>query len=329
MGWFSRWFGTKPQTRPAAAIPAKPASAASAPTDPTAPRSAPVASTFTSSVSATFAPATFSLPASDAATAVPVTITSVTLGSTNFAPASAIATAAQATVALSVLADLLRERGHVVTVGDGMLDVEGFVLRPWLDGIDDGNGLCRSYTQIAASHPQLGDEPIVEYQFGHGNDTGEALRRGFENWYMLDFVVLLDALRETPQHCKTMSWSADEAKDPSTGTPLSPCSYRVLFGPIHHFLGDPSRLAEGEDPGFCPCCLFTQSMDAFRPLLSQGRLIPARLFVSRQADGEIAADCRINGEDYAPVRDALARWAGEWTDRGLEWRKQYVIAQPV
>lgn len=324
MGWFSRWFGTKSPATPAAANAAESVPASSASAKSTASASAP-----TASVSTTLDPVTFSLPAYDAATAVTVTITSVTLGSTTFAPASTIATAAQASVALSVLADLLREQGHVVTAGDGMLEVEGFVLRPWLDGIDDANGLCRSYTQIAASHPQLGDEPIVEYQFGHGDDTGQALRRGFENWYMLDFVVLLDALRETPQHCKTMSWSAGEAKDPSTGAPLSPCSYRVLFGPIHHFLGDPSRLAEGEDPGFCPCCLFTQSMEAFRPLLSQGRLIPTRLFVSRQADGEIAADCRINGEDYAPVRDALARWAGEWTDRGLEWRKQYVIAQPL
>ncbi|WP_257388871.1 DUF6348 family protein [Tahibacter caeni] len=237
--------------------------------------------------------------------------------------------ATEAAAALPVLADLLREHGHAVTVGDATLGVEGFVLSLRLDGMENRNGHCRSDTQIAASHPQLGDTPIVEYQFGYGVDAEQALRRGFENWYLLDFVVLLDALHETPQRCQTMSWSADPANDPTTGAPTPPRNYRVLFGPVHHFLDDPSRLAEGEDPGFCDCCLFTRSLDAFKALLLQGRLIPARLFVMRQANGETDADCRINGEDYAPVREALARWAGDWTDRGLEWRKQYVIAQPV
>lgn len=324
MGWFSRWFGTKSPATPTTPAPADPMPASTTAAQSTAP-----AQTSTTSVSTAFAPVTFSLPASDASTAVPVRLTSVTVGSTNFAPATATATATETAAALSALADLLRENGHVVTPGDAALEVDGFVLRPWLDGIENGNDRCRSYTRIAASHPRLGAEPIVEYQFGYGVDTAQALRRGFENWYQLDFVVLLDALRETPLHCKILSWSADEAKDPATGAPLSPGNYRVLLGPIQHFLGDPSRLAEGEDPGFCPCCLFTQSLAAFRPLLMQGRLIPTRLFVSRQDDGEIHADCRINGADYAPVRDELARWAGEWTDRGLEWRKQYVIAQPV
>lgn len=231
--------------------------------------------------------------------------------------------------ALSALAMLLREQGHAVRADGAVLEVEGFVLRVVLDGLRNENGTWRSYTQIAASHPRLGDAPIVEYQFGYGDDAEQSLRRGFDGWYALDFVVLLDAQRETPQRCQVMHWSTDKAKDPATGTPLSARSYRVLFGPVQHFLGDPSRLADGEDPGFCDCCLFTQSLDAFIPLLQEGRLIPARLFVAREADGATTADCRINGEDYAPVRDALQRWAGQWTDRGFEWRKQYVIAQPV
>jgi hypothetical protein len=41
------------------------------------------------------------------------------------------------------------------------------------------------------------------------------------------------------------------------------------------------------------------------------------------------ADCRVNGEDYGPGREALLRHIATWPDRGVEFRKQFVIMQTV
>lgn len=81
---------------------------------------------------------------------------------------------------------------------------------------------------------------------------------------------------------------------------------------------------------FCPCCLFTQSLEAFLPLLEgDTRMLGIRLFATRDAAGEIAADCRINGVDFPEGAACLRRYAATWPAyAGLEFRKQYVVVFP-
>ncbi len=231
---------------------------------------------------------------------------------------------------LRVLETVLREEGHVVEYGQDSLQISGLQVSVQLHDVYRDGANQRSVTQTFVTHERFGSKPLIEYQFGAGADTDEALRNGFRLWCQLDLVVLIDALRDTPETCRYMSWDAsDVAKPMPDGGERPPHNYRVLFGPIQHFLADPGRLAPDEDPGFCPCCLFTQSFNAFLPLLREGGLIPARLFVARDANGEATADCRINGEEYPPVQKSLKHWVEKWQDRGFEWRKQYVLAVPI
>ena len=54
-----------------------------------------------------------------------------------------------------------------------------------------------------------------------------------------------------------------------------------------------------------------------------------RLYAARDENGEPQADCRINGEDWEPGKEALRDYAGTWTPAGYEFRKQYVVLQTV
>jgi len=49
--------------------------------------------------------------------------------------------------------------------------------------------------------------------------------------------------------------------------------------------------------------------------------------VSRDTEGHIEADCRVNGVDRPEGAAALMRYAKTWPDRGFEYRKQYVGIQ--
>ena len=251
---------------------------------------------------------------------------------TSAAPTAPIEAPAEAAppAELLALAAALREEGHdVETRADG-LQVAGFRVNAVLHETLPQGENQRCNTQTIVVHPQLGAEPIVEFQFGIGANAHEAMLNGFRVWCQLDFVVLLDAVRDTPETCQYMTWNSANAAEPAMAAANRlPGSYRVLFGPIQHFLADPSRLGEDEDPGFCPCCLFTESLQAFLPRLEQGGILPARLFVARDAEGRPIADCRINGDEYAPVQQALMEWTAKWAERGFEWRKQYVIALPI
>lgn len=239
-------------------------------------------------------------------------------------------TATDAPQPLRALETVLREEGHAVESCENGLQVACLHVSVQLhDDYRDGANQ-RSVTQTFVAHERFGSKPLIEFQFGAGCDTDEAMRNGFRLWCQLDLVVLTDALHDTPETCQYMTWNASDAAKPMPdGGDRPPRDYRVLFGPIQHFLADPTRLAPDEDPGFCPCCLFTESLNAFLPLLREGGLVPARLFVARDANGEATADCRINGEEYPPVQESLKHWVEKWPDRGFEWRKQYVLAMPI
>ena len=94
---------------------------------------------------------------------------------------------------------------------------------------------------------------------------------------------------------------------------------------VAHYAESPAPAQDEEHP-FCPCCLFTNSLDAFHGILRDGGYAAIRLYAARDANGEISADCRVNGEDYPAGQQALAEYVGTWPQRGFEFRKQLVIA---
>ena len=136
----------------------------------------------------------------------------------------------------------------------------------------------------------------------------------------LDLPVLLDALRSKPENCTILEFEIP-AKD---GVPAQ--KRRVVLGPVSHLVTRPAE-GEAEEHPFCPCCLFTRSGEVLKPKILDGRFYGVRLFAMRGQDGAPGADCRLNGEDWEPGKNALIEYVKSWPDRGVEFRKQYVIIQ--
>ena len=49
----------------------------------------------------------------------------------------------------------------------------------------------------------------------------------------------------------------------------------------------------------------------------------------RDEQGQITSDCRINGIDYEPGKTTLCKYAEQWPDAGVEYRKQYIVIHTV
>ena len=108
----------------------------------------------------------------------------------------------------------------------------------------------------------------------------------------------------------------------------------VFYGSVLSYPNvDAEKLkARGIDPDpyideFCPCCLFTNSMEAFDDQIKDTEKNYAiRLFAMKDANGEIKADCRINGEEYPQAEEYLKKYASTWKDCDIvKFRKQYII----
>ena len=84
-----------------------------------------------------------------------------------------------------------------------------------------------------------------------------------------------------------------------------------------------------EEHPFCPCCLLTKSFEAFRELIEGNGFYGLRLFAARDAEGELQADCRVNGDDWDKGAQALREYARTWPEAGYEFRKQYVVLQSI
>jgi hypothetical protein len=80
---------------------------------------------------------------------------------------------------------------------------------------------------------------------------------------------------------------------------------------------------------FCPCCLLTNSFEAFRSLIEDDGFYGLRLFAARGGDDKPMADCRVNGDDWEEGAQALRAYANLWRPAGIEFRKQYVVLQSV
>jgi hypothetical protein len=241
---------------------------------------------------------------------------------------------------VELLASVLRERGFEVLEQRPALEVVNgdFVLLPQLAYIQplEKSGV-RTATTIQFHHPTLVPGGCFEYQHATGDNLQSAFRSGFDQWSQMDFVTLLDSLREKPTSCTSLRLEYPTLD----GTPG--ILRRAVLGPFVHFEEVP-RLSDREVPsrnetasegavcngdGFCPCCLLTRSFEAFKKHIESDRFYGVRLYAGRNREGVPMADCRVNGEDWEEGAAALRRYALTWPEAGFEFRKQYFVLQSL
>jgi hypothetical protein len=224
---------------------------------------------------------------------------------------------------------VLERRGHAVTRHDTWLEHRAtkFTFRPRLTELHRmKDGGVRSVSTITTSHPELAPNGIFEFQHATGEDAVIALYRGFDDWAQLDLVVLMDAERDEPEHCATFELTYP----PREG--MAPLHRRALLGPVVHFAPGAAAVAGGskeDDHSFCPCCLLTNTFEAFRPLAEGDGFFGVRLVAVRDQTGSPQADCRVNGEDWEVGAQALRDYVNRWPQSGYELRKQYVVLQDL
>ena len=219
------------------------------------------------------------------------------------------------------LAGTLKGLGHEATVMGDWVEAGGFSLLPQVVNVEplDSAGV-RTSTTLQISHASLIPAGIFEYPIASGTDVRDSFAKGFRSWAEFDLPVFLDALRDEAKTCMVMQMTPG-----SESTSVLPPDRRLIFGPTLQMAQNPETIRGDHD--FCPCCLFTNSISAFDELLRDQNFHGVRLFVSRDAEGRIEADCRVNGIDRPEAAAALASYAKTWPDRGFEYRKQYVCIQ--
>ncbi len=219
------------------------------------------------------------------------------------------------------LAATLKALGHEATARGDWVEFGEFSLLPQVVNVEPmENSGVKTQSTIQVAHASLFRAGIFEYQHSSGTDIRDSFAKGFKSWADLDLPVFLDAQRARPATCMVM-----EMKPGVESKSVLPPDRRVIFGPTLQMAQNPEVIAGEHD--FCPCCLFTNSIDAFDDLLRDGNFYGVRLFVSRENTGLIKADCRVNGVDRPEGTAALKRYARTWPDRGFEYRKQYVCIQ--
>ena len=214
-----------------------------------------------------------------------------------------------------------RRDGNTLTLTES-----GFAISPVLVSFkptDDGGSQTTTVTRVR--HPTLIPDGLFEYQHSTGNSLADALAKGFDQWGQTDLAALLDALDEKPSRCTRMEMSMPAtAERPERHR-------RIVLGPVSHLAihaPPPEPAADGEH-SFCPCCLLTKSFEAFQDQVRADGTFGIRLFAMRNADGTASADCRVNGAEYEPGKIALRQYVQSWPDRGVEFRKQYVVVRSI
>lgn len=185
------------------------------------------------------------------------------------------------------------------------------------------DGRVRTCTKIVAWHAVYFPQGIAEYQHALAATEEAAIADGLTQWANMDLVVLLDATRDVPRDCTVieMNTAADEAN--------ATARYRqVILGPVAHLATLPAPKKKEAHP-FCPCCLFTESIQTFHDVLQSDQFYGVRLFASRDHQQVAAADCRVNGQDFPAAVESLVHYAEQWPQRGLEFRKQFIVIRSV
>lgn len=227
-----------------------------------------------------------------------------------------------------VAAAALTEQGHALERRTNDLDLcgTGYLLMPRLLNVEEkDDGGFQTSSIVRFTHPDLFPDGAFEYQHATGDTLTESLKSGFSQWARMDFPTLLDTLSDAPRASSfmEMAWPAPDGR--------GELKRRLVLGPTGHLAQRPDAVTEGEEPEhpFCPCCLTTNCLDAFQEYLQSDRTYGLRLYAARMANGEVSADCRINGEEFEAGKAALRKYAATWPDRGLELRKQYVVIRSI
>ena len=225
---------------------------------------------------------------------------------------------------LAALAAVLKAQGLKFMRGEAHLQLENeLFVRPQIVIVRPGdNGSVNTTTTIEVNHPKLCPNGTFEYQHGIGNSVEDSLKKGFAGWVDCDLPVFADAVREKVKTCMTIQM------DPNRDTSILAQHRQVILGPPLHAKIWTTADAPDEH-GFCPCCLFTNSIEAFRDHLQGNEFHGIRLYASRDANGAAVADCRINGLDWAPGAAALLKYVTTWPERGFEYRKQFVAIRTL
>lgn len=220
------------------------------------------------------------------------------------------------------LAATLQSLGHPASVRQDWVELEsGFSLLPQIVNVEPMHeGGVNTVTTIQIAHPSLVPGGVFEFQHASGEDLHQSLVDGFKSFVELDLPVFLDAMGDTAKDCTYMMMTPGRETESAPGA-----DRRLVFGPPLQMVQKAAPAAAAHD--FCPCCLFTNSLPAFDELVKDPAFYAIRLFVSRDAEGKIEADCRVNGVDCPSGAEALVNYAKSWPDRGLEYRKQYVCIQ--
>ena len=227
---------------------------------------------------------------------------------------------------LASLAEVLRRGRYRFSVKERWITLtNGLVLLPQVASFEprDDGGVSTTST-IQVSHPDLVPDGVFEYQHSQGSDLGSSFAKGFRGFADCDLPVFLDALKEKPETTTVLAKSV-----PSPNAPGALLHRRMVLGPVVYSAQIAAPDGFDEEHPFCPCCLLTNTFSAFNEQLASPAFHAIRLFAMRDATGEALADCRIDGDDWAPGKEALLRYVATWPHRGIEYRKQYVSFQTL
>lgn len=216
---------------------------------------------------------------------------------------------------IEILENVLQENQLPGNRRDGWLVVNnGLYLRPEIVTFTplEPSGV-QTATTISIAHEKYFPDGLFEYQHATGDDMNASLTAGFNNWVEFDLPAFLDAISNSLERCAAMDM---EFPEPARRI------RRCLLGPVYHLASRNIEIEE-EHP-FCSCCLLTNSFEAFRRQFEGEGFYGIRLLVLRDEEGEVSADCRVNGIDWEIGKEHLIKYGETWADRGIEMRKQYV-----
>jgi len=221
-----------------------------------------------------------------------------------------------------LLAEVLQGRGYEPRLDGRTLNLaSGIILETELEELARlSPDAVRTSTRFTARHLNAFPDGLTEYQHACEGSTVDSISNGFMGWADMDLVALEDALLDSPQKSSVLRKSYD---GPLPGQTLE---REFILGPTVHVATLPRPDGIDHHP-FCPCCLLTNSFEAFNGLLKEDRILGIRLFAAVNPDGAEVADCRVNGAEFAEGAHALRRYASTWPRRGYEYRKQYVVVR--
>ncbi|QIL74276.1 hypothetical protein G7048_27820 (plasmid) [Diaphorobacter sp. HDW4B] len=221
---------------------------------------------------------------------------------------------------IELLKDALAEAGWNARREEHWLVTDnGFWLKPQFVEHAHTEEAIQTTTTIEVAHLSLLSQSCFEYQHSISEESAtDSMREGLIRWVHMDWKTFDDLASSTLQHCQQMEMTFPDAEGADHPR-------KVLFGPVRYVVTNPVPEAPDDEHTFCPCCLFTNTIKAFEPQLHAKETFGVRLFASRGADGEVMADCRVNGEDWEAGAEALREYVRSWPECGYEYRKQYVL----